>query len=126
MTIWADAVVMEATMMMKTLPLAAGLVFGLVLMASQAEAISRYNSTSMSCDRIRATVRNEGAVILRWQGRSGAPRFGRFVADGRFCSGGERAEISYVPSADRKSCPVRECKYFDPYDDGVIFRFGRR
>ncbi len=112
--------------MMKTLLPAAGLVFGLVFMSSQAEAISRYNSTSMSCGRIQATVRNEGAVILRWQGRSGALRYGRFVVDGRFCSGGEWAEITYVPSADRKSCPVRECKYVDPYDDGVIFRYGRR
>lgn len=112
--------------MMKTLLSAVALVFGLFLMSSQAEAISRYNATSMSCQRVQATVRNEGAVILRWQSPRGNPRFGRFVANGRFCSGGERAEMSSVPSADRKSCPVRECKYFDPYDDGVIFRFGRR
>jgi hypothetical protein len=94
---------------------------GLALLASEAQAISRYNSTSMSCERVKAVVRAEGAVILRWRGNSGVPRYGRFVANGRFCESGTRAEISYVPSSDRKSCPVRECKYWDP-DDEFIWR----
>lgn len=97
----------------------------LLLVSFEAQAISRYNSTSMSCERIRATVRAEGAVILRWSGRSGVPRYGRFVAHTGFCESGTRAETSYVPSSDRRSCPVRECKYWDP-DDDFIFRFGRR
>lgn len=101
-------------------------VAGLALLATEAHAISRYNSTSMSCDRIRATVRSEGAVILRWRGNSGVQRYGRFVADGRFCESSTRAEISYVPSKDRKSCPVRECKYYDPYDDFIWRRPGWR
>ncbi|MCX7304521.1 MAG: hypothetical protein NTV73_09285 [Hyphomicrobiales bacterium] len=98
---------------------------GLALLATEAQAISRYNSTSMSCDRIKATVRAQGAVILRWRGNSGIQRYARFVQDGRFCSGSERAEWSYVPSADRKSCMVRECKYWSP-DDDIILRFGSR
>lgn len=97
----------------------------LLLVSFEAQAISRYNSTSMSCGEIKATVRGEGAVILRWRGNSGAQRYGRFVAHTGFCSAGERAETSYVPSADRRSCSVRECKYWDP-DDDIIFRFGRR
>jgi hypothetical protein len=96
---------------------------GLVLVSAEAQAISRYNSTSMRCGEIKATVRAEGAVILRWRGNSGIQRYGRFVAHTGFCSAGERAEISYVPAADRKSCAVRECKYWDP-DDDIIFRFG--
>jgi hypothetical protein len=97
----------------------------LMLVSFEAHAVSRYNSTSMSCANVKATVQRQGAVILRWRGASGVPRYGRFVADGRFCSASERAEFSYVPSADRKSCAVRECKYWDP-DDDLIFRFGRR
>lgn len=97
----------------------------LALLVTEAQAISRYNSTSMTCDRIKATVRAEGAVILRWKSKNGIQRYGRFVADGRFCSWSERAEISYVPAKDRRSCPVRECKYYDPYDD-YIFRPGWR
>ena len=97
----------------------------LMLMSLEAHAISRYNSTSMNCGEIKATVRGEGAVILRWRGNSGIQRYGRFVAHGGFCESGTRAETSYVPSADRRSCAVRECKYYDP-DDEFIFRFGRR
>ena len=97
----------------------------LLLISLEAHAISRYNSTSMSCGEIKATVRGEGAVILRWRGNSGIQRYGRFVAHGGFCESGTRAETSYVPSADRRSCAVRECKYWDP-DDEFIFRFGRR
>jgi hypothetical protein len=97
----------------------------MLLVSFEAQAISRYNSTSMSCGEIKATVQAEGAVILRWRGRSGVQRFGRFVANGRFCSSGERAETSYVPSSDRKSCAVRECKYWDP-DDDFIWRPGFR
>ena len=96
----------------------------LSLVSLDAHAISRYNSTSMSCGEVKATVRAEGAVILRWRSPRGIQRYGRFVANGRFCESGTRAETSYVPSSDRKSCGVYECKYWDP-DDDIIFRFGR-
>jgi len=111
------AVAMEATMKAVLIALS------LLLVPFEAQAISRYNSTSMSCNQIKATVRREGAVILRWRGRSDVPRYGRFVADDRFCESGMRAEWSYVPASDRKSCSVYECKYWDP-DDDIIF-FGR-
>jgi hypothetical protein len=110
---------MEATMKAVLIALS------LLLVSFEAQAISRYNSTSMSCGEIKATLRAEGAAILRWRGNSGIQRYGRFVANGGFCESGTRAETSYVPSADRKSCSVRECKYWDP-DDDIIFRFGRR
>lgn len=94
----------------------------LLLVSLEAQAISRYNSTSMSCGEIKATVRAEGAVILRWRGNRGIQRYGRFVAHGGFCESSTRAETSYVPASDRKSCPVYECKYYDP-DDEFLFRF---
>src|SRR5688572_4175136 len=96
----------------------------LSLVSLDAHAISRYNSTSMSCGEARATVRAEGAAILRWRSPRGVQRYGRFVAHGGFCRSGERAETSYVPTADRQSCAVRECKYYDP-DDEFILRFRR-
>ncbi|HEY6631179.1 MAG TPA: hypothetical protein VIZ90_06990 [Rhizobiaceae bacterium] len=97
----------------------------LLFVSFEAQAISRYNSTSMSCNEIKATVGRQGAVILRWRGNSGVQRYGRFVANSTFCSASERAEISYVPSADRRSCAVPECKYWNP-DDDILFRFGHR
>lgn len=97
----------------------------LLLVPFEAHAISRYNSTSMSCGKIKATVQTQGAVILRWRSASGIQRYGRFVANGGFCESGTRAETSYVPASDRKSCSVYECKYWDP-DDDFIWRPGFR
>lgn len=90
---------------------------GLSLLSVEAGAISRYNSTSMSCSEVRATIRAEGAAIMRWRSASGVQRYGRFVASDRFCPTAEIAEPSYIPSADRSSCGVLECKQYSPEDD---------
>lgn len=96
----------------------------LSLISVEGHAISRYNSPSMTCSQVKATVRNEGAVILRWRSRNNASiqRYGRFVANGGFCDSGMRAQRSYVPSADSKSCAVLECKYYDLDDEPLFFR----
>ena len=95
---------------------------GLLVVSAEAHAISRYTSTSMTCNEIKARIRDEGAVLLNWRSQSGIPRYNRFVYSNQFCSAGERAEITYVPSADRQSCPVRACKYWDPDDDIILFQ----
>jgi hypothetical protein len=92
----------------------------------EAEAISRYNSTSMSCAQIQATIRSEGAAIMRWRSpQSGVQRYNRFVAHGGFCPTAERAERAFIPSADRQSCPVWECRQYSP-DDRDFFWIPRR
>ena len=65
----------------------------------------------MSCAEAKGTIRAEGAVILNFRSKfnPSIPRYGRFVADQRFCASSELAEITYIPTADTKSCPVREC-----------------
>jgi hypothetical protein len=99
------------------------LALAVTLLPLQAQAISRYNSTSMSCADVRATVRAEGAAIMRWRSaRSGVQRYGRFVAHDGFCASAERAEWSHIPSADRQSCPVYECKQYSPDDDFFWWR----
>lgn len=83
----------------------------LSLIAAEAQAISRYNSTSMSCARLQGTVRSEGAVILRWVSpTSGVQRYDRFVSDDRFCPAEQEAWITTVPSSDNKSCRVYHCR----------------
>ena len=42
------------------------LALALVLTASPALAISRYNPLAMSCQSVRAAIHNEGAVIFRY------------------------------------------------------------
>ncbi len=97
---------------------------GLLVAVAPASAISRYNAASMSCSEAKGTVRAEGAVILRFRStfNPSIPRYGRFVRDGRYCSGGERAELSYIPTADTDSCPVRECKPYSYDDDFELFQ----
>lgn len=98
--------------------------FGVSLAAHDAQAISRYTSTSMSCSSVKATVKSQGAVILRWTSAQGNPRHGRYVASTGYCDPGERAVTAYVPSSDKKSCAVKTCKHCDPFDkDDRFFRF---
>jgi hypothetical protein len=100
------------------------LALAVTLLPLQAQAISRYNSTSMSCAQVRGTILAEGEVIMRWRSSRGIQRYGRFVAHDGFCPTAEIAEWSYIPSADRQSCPVWECKQYSPEDD--FFRWRRR
>lgn len=95
----------------------------LLVAVAPAGAISRYNAWTMSCAEAKSTVRSEGAVILRFRSKMNpsVPRFGRFVSDGRFCTPGEIAALSYIPTADNASCPVRECEDVD-YDDDMLWR----
>ena len=83
-----------------------------VLVAAEAQAVSRYDPTRMSCDRVQATIARQGAVILRYQSTRvpGLPLYDRYVRDERFCNMGEVRSRAYVPSADTSSCPVYNCK----------------
>jgi hypothetical protein len=91
---------------------------GLCLVAAQAQAISRYDPTRMSCDRVQETVAASGAVLLRYR----SPRnpsltlYDRYVESDRFCDMGEVRARAYVPSADLDACPVYKCKRVE-FDD---------
>jgi methyl coenzyme M reductase subunit C len=93
---------------MKTILLAACL----TLIAAEAQAVSRYDPTSMSCGKVQATIARQGAVILRYQSTRvpGLPLYDRYVQSQQFCTMGEVRTRAYVPSADTKSCPVYKCK----------------
>lgn len=86
------------------------LAVGLAMSAADAQAISRYDSTGMSCAQAQGAVQNEGAVILRWKSpTSGVQRYDRFVRNDGFCAAGEEASLTTVPTADARSCPVYNC-----------------
>jgi hypothetical protein len=88
----------------------------LSLVAYQAQAISRYDSTSMSCGQVQSAIDREGAVILRYRSPRdpSVQRHDRYVRDRQYCKSNERAETTLVPTADRKACPVRECRTVEP------------
>ena len=98
------------------------LAVGLSFLAVEAQAISDYTSTSMSCEAVQATVRGEGAVILRHRSTRvpGLQLFDRYVRDYTFCQSHEMADFAFVPTADRQSCRVKECEPRD--NDDLIFR----
>lgn len=87
----------------------------LLLVAAEANAISRYTSTSMNCAEIKATLQSEGAAILQWRSTRdpSLPLYGRFVANRRYCQPEQVAETTFVPSRDAKSCLVRKCVNVD-------------
>jgi hypothetical protein len=94
-----------------------------VTLAGPAHAISRYNSESMTCASVQATLEREGAAILRYRSarNPNLTLYDRYVSNGRFCSGGETAVNAWVPTRDRTECFVRVCKSLD-FDDRFGFR----
>ena len=77
---------------------------------TEAQAISRYNSTTMSCAAIQGVITREGAAVLRYPGRSGVTLYDRYVASGNLCASNEFAKASTVPTSDLSNCPVRHCE----------------
>lgn len=93
--------------------------------ADPAHAISRYNSTGMTCQAVQSAITREGAVVLRYPGRTGVTLYDRYVASGRFCSAGDFADDDTVPTRDRADCPVQHCvKRPSPEDCGGFFEPG--
>jgi len=80
----------------------------LMFAAFPASADPAYTITNMSCSKAQAAIQANASVILRWRSRSGAPLYGRYVSDRRFCWSGEIITFATVPAAD-KSCNVRQC-----------------
>lgn len=100
----------------------------LVLLPAQAMAISRYASTEMACEDVRAIIRSEGAVILRYPSKrdQSLELFDRYVSDSRFCEYEERAMRTTVPAADTDSCRVFMCRVLDSNKGGRLVILPRR
>jgi len=83
-----------------------------VLAASPAAAISRYNTTGMSCAAVQSAIDREGAAILRYPSTRvrNMTLYDRYVRSDRQCDTGEYAADSSVPTRDAKNCPVYKCE----------------
>lgn len=99
-------------MMRFTLILAAALMF-----SGTAEAISRYNSTTLSCAAARSHVATEGAVIFRYPSirNPGLTLYDRFVAHRGFCSWSETTTAKSVPTVDGE-CTLLACRQTNDHD----------
>jgi len=91
----------------------------MLMLATSADALPKYTSTRMTCDRVQATVRQHGIVILTYPSanRSGRMLYDTYVASRRFCRPGEILQHVTVPSANRPYCPVRKCRPDDRRDN---------
>lgn len=104
--------------------------FAIVLVAlgvaSPAAAISRYNSTTLTCDQVRQRVINESAVVLRYPSTRvrGMTLYDRYVTRNAQCDANQYAERAYVPTRDEARCPVLNCQTYDP-SSGIPGPFGK-
>nr|WP_137135137.1 hypothetical protein [Rhizobium sp. FKY42] len=90
--------------------IAASVAFLTIASSQPAAAISRYNSTSMTCAAAQERIAREGAVIFRYPGRTGMTLYDRYVSSDRYCAGGEYAKPDSIPTKDVRNCPVRQCE----------------
>ena len=104
----------------------AAIAFGLVFALQEADAILRYDPTTMSCATIKSTVRAKGAVMFYWRSqRTGNPLYGRYVANRNHCELYEVTTTKTVPASDRKNCSVLKCIPRSFVDDDDLCLFGR-
>lgn len=94
----------------------------LILAASPAFAISRYNPMTLTCAEARNAIRNEGAVVFRYPSKrvKGMTLFDRYVRDSYYCDGKSYAAWTYIPTRDDPNCPVLNCQNRDNVDDLFI------
>lgn len=103
-------------------------ILGTTALWSEAGAISRIRSTSMTCSAVQQAVKRSGALLVLWRSKTtGNPRYDRFVRNKGYCSINEVTDYAYVPTSDRKSCRLRKCipRSF-LYDDDDFFLLRRR
>lgn len=102
------------------------LVISALLFSLPAQAISRYNSTGMSCAEVQGRIQSDGAAIMRYRStfNPSLPLYGRYVRNRLFCQLDEQTATVFIPSADRKSCPVYECEKIE-LDDFPTLRLRR-
>lgn len=79
------------------------------LLPPQAQAITRYDTQDLTCNRVQALVRREGEAILRFTSSRGLLLYDRYVAHAGYCEDGQYAQTGWVPTTDQSSCPVLRC-----------------
>lgn len=86
-------------------------IVALLLGASDAFAVERFEVTNVTCETVQALVRSKGSVILvhRSSGVLGLPIYDRYVQGQQYCNPGEVVRGAGVPTVDREYCPVRKC-----------------
>lgn len=67
---------------------------------------TRINSWTRSCSAVQRTIARAGAVIVY----EGPDIYDKCVAHQGYCALGERAELTWIATADTSRCPVYQCR----------------
>ena len=83
-----------------------------LLFPASAEAISRYNAATMTCERVQSLVTRHGEVLFDFRSRNdpNVSMFNRFVAHGNFCPKGQYVAADFIPTANNPYCPLQVCR----------------
>jgi hypothetical protein len=81
------------------------------LIAVDAYAQTRVETTGMTCAQIRSALDRNGTAILRYRPtrNPGFVTSGTYVRDGRYCGIGQTAQPASLPAADTGRCFVQRC-----------------
>ena len=88
------------------------LIFSLCLaLHSTASAVSLYDTSKLSCIRLKAILKSEGIAILRYPSSRDPTNilYDHFSANSNRCKAGGRGKLFSVPSSDTKACRVHRC-----------------
>lgn len=96
------------------------LLLSLIIISAPANAINRYDTTGMSCNRIQSVLESEHSAILRYPSsrNPSLTLYDRYVSTSQYCGPGSRASITTVPSSDSKMCRVHICSKITGGDGG--------
>ncbi|WP_257098648.1 hypothetical protein [Pseudovibrio flavus] len=83
----------------RTLKLGVALAAILVPLTSYAQ---RPDTRTMTCQQAQNLVRQQGAIVLS----TGQRTYDRYVASLQFCQYAEVLDPAWVPTRDRKDCPI--------------------
>ena len=83
----------------------------LSLFASNALAMSRYNSHSMTCSALHDMIAREGEIVLRYPSGSynNLMMYDRYVSSSAACVNRGVMSRATVPTSDNQKCPVQRC-----------------
>jgi hypothetical protein len=83
------------------------------LIASNAMAISAYDSKSMTCSDIQQKMKQEGQIVLRYPSSSHSDMmmYNRYVSNSTSCLGQGAMTSANVPTADGQPCKVKTCSF---------------
>jgi hypothetical protein len=83
---------------------------------STASAVSLYNTSKLSCIRLKAILKSDGIAILRYPSSREPTNilYDHFSANSNRCKTGGRGKLFGVQSSDTKACRVHKCvrEYF--------------